>query len=352
LFDSLSRSFALGVVAPANVDPEWAIEPPGPPDVYALRTALASGADPRALLRALLPSSQEYAALRTELAAVMNEPTGALDQNNLSREARIAALRANMERWRWLPRELPASRVEVRIAQAEAILYRPDSTAATHIAIVGAPGTPTPTFNAEIGAITLNPIWTPPSQIAREELLPRFRRDPSAAMREGYEAIGQQGMPIPAGEVNWSEQPFPYTLRQQPGPNNALGQLRFDLPNRFAVYLHDTPRRSLFAREQRLFSHGCIRIDDPVGLAEGVLADPQWTRATIQAAIDTGETQVVPVSPRLPIYALYLTTSLSVDGRVVYHADVYGRDAPLVAALDAPDVALVATLAPPRRCPV
>ena len=351
LFASLARSFAQGATDPARADAAWTIDLPPPPDIAALHAARAEGADVRALLRALLPQSDEYVALREELERTVEEPPSTIDANGLHREARMTRLRANLERWRWLPREMPVSRVEVRLPQAEVLFYSHSAAVTRHIAIVGARQSSTPTFAAEISSITLNPSWTPPTQIVRDELLPQFRRDPSAAARSGFDAVDATGAVVDAARVDWSARPFPYSLRQRPGPSNALGRLRFDLPNPFAIYLHDTPNRALFAQQRRLFSHGCIRVDDPVGLAEAVLQDPNWTRDSLESAVDTGVSQTIAVANPMPVFVLYLTTTLDDHGAVVFHDDVYDRDQAVVAQLDAPDVALVARPTQVARCP-
>jgi murein L,D-transpeptidase YcbB/YkuD len=304
-------------------------------DASTLLARRGAGESPGLLLQEAAPQSEQYAALREELARVMNEPAGALDAAQRSRESRIVSLRASLERWRWLPRTLPPRRVEAHIAQFEVMLFEEGRASRRHAAIVGAPRTPTPAFAAAITSITLNPDWEPPAGIAQNELLPRFRRDPAAAEREGYEAVDAHGAVI--ASVDWSARPFPYRLRQRPGPGNALGRIRFDLPNPHAIFLHDTPSRGLFARTDRALSHGCIRVQDPLPLAEAVLNAPEWTLDALDVEIEAGGTRAVRLAP-LPIYVLYMTAAAS-DGAVNYADDVYERDARVVAAIDAPDTA-------------
>jgi murein L,D-transpeptidase YcbB/YkuD len=351
LFDSLARSFARGATEPRRVDATWTIPPPPAPNLVALHGELAQGAAPEALLRALLPRSGEYLALRAELARVAAEPPGARNDEGLDRETRLARLRANMERWRWLPRIMPDSRIEVRVPAQQALFFKADSVASTHGVIVGARRTPTPTLVAELRSVTLNPDWLPPREIVRAELLPLFTRDPAAATRRGFEALDATGAVVDPAIVDWSARPFPYRVRQRPGPANALGRIRFDLPNAFSIYLHDTPNHALFNRPDRALSHGCIRVDDPLGLAAGVLDDAQWSPELLQAAIDTNEQQVVPLRHGTAVYILYLTAAIGDDGQIAYHSDLYRRDGALIAALDAPDVALVADIGATPRCP-
>ncbi|KAF0171517.1 MAG: hypothetical protein FD160_3694, partial [Caulobacteraceae bacterium] len=290
---------------------------------------------PAAALRTLLPDDPEYDALRRELARVTAEPAGAADARGLTREARIERLRVNLERWRWLPRHLPARRIDVRIPRFELLVRSEGAAPERHAVIVGARGMPTPSFVAEIGAITLNPTWTPPSKIVREELLPRFRRDPDAAAREGFDALDASGNIVPHASVDWNARPFPYVLRQRAGAGNALGRVRFDLPNPFAIYLHDTPNRGAFAQADRARSHGCIRVADPVGMAESLFGNPAWSRDAINQTIDAGATQRVPLAVATPVYILYLTVNVDETGAVVYADDIYRRDARVLRALDA-----------------
>ncbi|MBY0563192.1 MAG: L,D-transpeptidase family protein [Hyphomonadaceae bacterium] len=333
MFERLVLSFAVGGVDPAQVDPEWRIARPAPPDVATLRRAVAEGAEVSETLIGLLPSAPEYTALSAELARVQGEADGAVDANGLSKEMRIERLKASLERWRWLPRDMPRRRIDVLVPLFE-LRLRNGEASTRHAIIVGARGTQTPTFAAAIETITLNPTWTPPSSILLGELLPRFRRNPSAAADENFEVTDSAGRVVDPADVNWNARPFPYTLRQRAGPGNALGRLRFDLPNPHAVFLHDTPSRGLFARDNRALSHGCIRVAEPVALAVNALRDPIWDAPTLEAAIETGATQVISLAAPLPVYVLYLTAGANDDGLVIYAEDLYGRDSALLRALD------------------
>lgn len=328
LFEHLALTFAMGATDPATADAAWAIPRALAPDLTALREALAAGASPSNVLAALLPSSPEYAALVAELARARAEPESA------NRERRIRALRATLERWRWLPRTLPPQRIDVLVPFFELRVRGGERPSPPHAIIAGAQSTQTPTFSAAIQTITLNPTWTPPSSIVNGELLPRFRRNPGAAAQEGFEVLDRSGAVIDPASVDWRARPFPYTLRQRAGSGNALGRIRFDMPNSYAIYLHDTPSRGLFARTNRALSHGCIRVENPVGLAEEALADPLWDEAALSAAIEGGGTQTLPLSAPLPIYVLYMTAATDSDGAVRIADDVYRRDGPVLDALD------------------
>lgn len=347
LFARLARGFAIGGADPVRADPDWRIAPPPPPDLIALRRAVTDGANVADTLSALLPSAPEYVALTAELARVQAEAVGAVDANGVSKETRIDRLRASMERWRWLPRELPARRIDVLVPFYE-LRLRDSNSSTRHAVIVGARRTQTPSFVAAIETITLNPTWTPPSSIVQGELLPRFRRNPSAAAADNFDVIDSAGHVVDPADVNWRARPFSYTLRQRAGAGNALGRLRFDLPNPYAVFLHDTPSRGLFAREDRALSHGCIRVSEPVALTANVLADPLWEEAALNAAIDTGATQVITLGAPLPIYVLYLTAAPDENGVVRYAEDIYDRDRALLRTLDHEPILQMASRTGPR----
>lgn len=334
LLHRLAAEYAQGALRPSSVDPDWRIAPPAAPDMDALDRQIDAGAPVPSVLQALLPQSAEYAAVRLELARVAATEDADADQ--------IARLRANLERLRWAPRALPTPRIEVRIAAYTLYFIGPDHQVA-HDVIVGTRARPTPSLAAEVVSVTLNPYWTPPRSIATQELLPRFRRNPAAAAREGFEAVDSSGNVLDASAVNWSARPFPYQVRQRPGAANALGQIRLNMPNPDAVYLHDTPSRTLFDRANRALSHGCVRVRDPVALGADVLAQPEWDQTALESAIATGVNQDIDLATPLPVFFIYLTIAINADGSVQYLDDIYHRDAAIVRALDRPDQAPVRT---------
>lgn len=336
----LAQTYAAGLVDPA-LDPAWHIPRAAGADTEAILTARMTGESSSALLQSLLPRDPQYAALVAELARVSGEADGAADAEGRSREQRLSSLRVSLERWRWLPRDLGDRRIEVRIPQFEAV-YRAPSVVDRHRIIVGARASQTPSFVASMEAVTINPTWTVPRSILSNELLPRFRRDPSAAARESYDVIDSRGQVVAPESVDWNARPFPYVLRQRAGAANALGRLKFEMPNPYDAYLHDTPNRRLFERQDRALSHGCIRVEGPLGLAATILA-PAWTEASLQTAIDEGATTRIPLATPLPVYALYITAAANPDGAVTYASDIYQRDAAILAALNAPDAAYAAS---------
>lgn len=351
LYARLAQSFAQGATDPAIADPEWRVPRAEAMESDLIWRSAAKNSMPSDALLSLLPTSNEYEVLQQEFVRVSSEPDGAVDGEGRTREDRLVSLRASLERWRWLPRGLGATRVEARLPHFEVVLFRQDEPPAGFNAIVGARRTQTPAFAGTIDGVILNPSWTPPRSILVNELVPQMRRD--AGARSGYDVIDSRGRVVDPASVDWAAQPFPYQLRQPPGPQNALGRIKFDMRNPYDVYMHDTPSRSLFERDERALSHGCIRVERPVELAAALLA-PAWDTPALEAAIAEGATQTVPLQSTVPFYALYITAS-AWDGEVRYADDVYHRDARIVAALDAPDLpeaASVVAATSQVRCPV
>jgi murein L,D-transpeptidase YcbB/YkuD len=213
-------------------------------------------------------------------------------------------------------------------------------TVLTSRVVVGDLRHPTPVVQARLDAVILNPQWNVPVSIAVEEILPRLREN-RRYLAENDIVILERRESDPFGlTVDWSaipSEPFPFRLQQRPGPDNPLGRIKFDVPNRFDVYLHDTPTRSLFARPVRTASHGCIRVERAGDLAVHVLADGPggWTRQRLAEAIAAGDSQRIALARPLPVYILYWTAFAAPDGLVQFRDDVYGRDRLLAATLAA-----------------
>jgi murein L,D-transpeptidase YcbB/YkuD len=251
---------------------------------------------------------------------------------------RIRQIALNLERWRWLPRDLGRHYVTVNVADATLRIVEDDRTVLMSRVVVGDLRHETPVVQARLDAVVLNPRWNVPVSIAAEEILPRLREN-RRYLAESAIVILERRETDPFGlAVDWSavpSEPFPFQLQQQPGGDNPLGRIKFDIPNRFDVYLHDTPARSLFARAVRTASHGCIRVERARDLAVHVLADGtgQWTPRRLAEAIAAGDTQRVALARPLPVYILYWTAFASPDGLVQFRDDVYGRDRRLAAIL-------------------
>lgn len=223
---------------------------------------------------------------------------------------------ANMERWRWLPANLGDRHISVNIpAYMVRVLDRGEVIHEARV-IVGKPETPTPVFSDVMRHVVVNPYWNVPPSILRKEFLPHMAQDPDYAARRGYEVI-RRGNSI--------------SIRQPPGERNALGHIKFMFPNQHAVYLHDTPSRSLFKRSERAFSHGCVRVDDPFTFAEIVLGDA-WPQSRMKKLIGKGE-RLVRLPELIPIHLTYFTLMVTDEGKLVHYPDIYSHDQRVAAAL-------------------
>ncbi len=261
---------------------------------------------------------------------------------NVPVAARIEQLRLNLERIRWVFRDLEREFIAVNIAAYHAAWVRDGKTVWDSRAVVGKPYRQTPVFKARMQYLVLNPTWTVPPTILRQDILPRLRQDPGYLATRGLQVIDGRGRTIDPAGIDWkttTARNFPYLLRQGPGPDNALGRVKFMFPNPHLVYLHDTPARELFARAERSFSSGCIRIEKPIELAGLLLAgDQRWTREALDAAIAGGRTQDVRLPQEITVMLLYLTAFPGPDGQVQFREDVYKRDGALLKALNGPFV--------------
>ncbi|HLB80449.1 MAG TPA: L,D-transpeptidase family protein [Dongiaceae bacterium] len=259
---------------------------------------------------------------------------------NVPLAARIDQMLLNMERRRWMPRDLGTRYVFVNMADFELKVVDGPKTVHDDRVVVGTPYQQTPEFSEMMTYIVVNPYWNIPPSIAGKEMLPKIRKDVGYLARNRIEVLSdwsESGRPVDPATIDWSRlsaRHFPYKLRQQPGGDNALGRLKFMFPNRFNIYLHDTPARALFERTVRSFSHGCIRVQHPVDLAAVLLDGADgWTKDRIEAAIATGKRQVISLPRPLPVHLTYLTAWVNKDGTVNFRDDIYGRDASLARAL-------------------
>ena len=256
-----------------------------------------------AALDSLLPTHPQYAGLKRALAATPASDT-----------ARRDLIRTNMERWRWMPRTLGTRHVLVNVPAFTAALIDEGHVTARHRAVVGAVRTPTPQLNAQITAVTINPWWNVPQSIIQSQ---------GGRFGAGYEVTRGAGGGI--------------SVRQPPGPRNALGRVKIEMPNQYAIYLHDTPSQALFGRPARAFSHGCIRTQNVRDFAALLLAPTGgWDRGDIDNAVETNRNQSVSLAHPVPVYIAYFTAAATSDGDIVTYNDVYGRDAPVRQALNRP----------------
>lgn len=261
-----------------------------------------------------------------------------LAELNVTPERRIEQVRINLERARWYTPDLPETFVAVNIAGAMAYMFRDGAEAWRSRAIVGRETTTTPVFRATMTHMDLNPTWTVPPGIVGE-VLASIRSDSGYMERTGMRVVDSAGRRISISRseiLGYTAASFPYYFRQDAGPNNPLGLIKFLFPNRYNVYLHDTPARSLFDQEERLFSHGCVRLQDPFGLAEAILDDAdRWSREDVVAAIAANPaTRTIRLQTPLEVLILYWTAATEEDGELHFHRDVYGRDADVLRGLE------------------
>ncbi len=253
-------------------------------------------------------------------------------------QQRIDQIRVNLERIRWVARDLPADFVLVDISGFHVYLYRDNQIIWDARAQVGTPFRQTPTLRANMSVVEFNPTWTVPPTVLKEDYLPKLRQNPNFLREKGLSLLGRDGHALSPDGVDWSgvsASRFPYILRQDPGPRNALGRVKFLFPNPYSVYLHDTPNRHLFSKTERAFSSGCIRIDKPLQLAELLLDDPKrWGPERIQQVLGAQTTKSVSLTKPIPVLVLYWTAQVDSKGQIVFRNDMYGRDQPLLAALD------------------
>jgi L,D-transpeptidase YcbB len=246
----------------------------------------------------------------------------------------------NLERMRWSDRERPGRYLIVNIARFDLDVVEGGNVILSMKVVVGKPYLDTPVFGGRMTYLVLNPVWNIPHSIAKKEILPKVKKDPSYLREENITVLrgwGTDEEEIDPDSINWRSVTagnLNFRFRQEPGRLNPLGRIKFMFPNKFNVYLHDTPARNLFSENVRTFSHGCIRIEKPLELAEYLLkADPNWTRENIVAAIEAGETQVVRLPHPLYVYIDYVTAWVDKDGSAEFRKDIYGRDAYLYEAL-------------------
>ena len=256
---------------------------------------------------------------------------------NRGAQKKLETLRVNLERWRWLPDDLGQRHLRANIAGFNVTTYENGAPVRTHLTIVGKPYRKTPVFSDEIEYAVFNPWWETPYSLATKDKVPLFRKDPDAVTRMGFQIIDQNGVAVEASGVDWNAVGpgnFPYRLRQAPGDQNALGQVKIIFPNKHNVYLHDTPTRGLFSQRQRAFSSGCMRTQDPIDLAAWLLQDtPEWTKERIDAAVASGKETRASLKVKVPVHVLYFTAVSEGAAGIRYLDDIYARDNAVLAGL-------------------
>ncbi|TCT13302.1 murein L,D-transpeptidase YcbB/YkuD [Tepidamorphus gemmatus] len=248
-------------------------------------------------------------------------------------EVTVADVLVNMERWRWLPRDMGELHVWVNIPEYRLRVMNGGRVSFETRVIVGTPKNQTPIFSDAIQYVDVNPYWNVPRSIAAKEMMPEILRDPGFFERRGLQVIytgGPQEQIVDPRSIDWSQwnaETMPFRFRQPPGEANALGRVKFMFPNKHAVYLHDTPTRTLFNRSVRAFSHGCVRVDQPVAFADALLAgEEQLNGERIKRLIAGGENGSLPLRKHVPVHLTYFTVWVDEAGEVQKRPDIYGHD--------------------------
>lgn len=262
-----------------------------------------------------------------------------LAELNVPVDRRIIQLQLNMERWRWFPDSLGERYLMVNIPAFELRVVEASRRVEYFRVIVGKKGRQTPIMSDRMTYLELNPYWNIPQKIARKDILPKVIDDPSYLVRQGirvFDGWEHQAPEMDPTTIAWdrlSTRHFPYRLRQDPSCLNALGQVKFIFPNPHSIYIHDTPGKTLFDRQERIFSSGCVRVEEPMALAHYLLNDQGWTPEKLQATILKGKRKSVTLDDPIPVHLVYFTAWTAEDGTVHFRDDIYGRDRRLLVAL-------------------
>ena len=250
---------------------------------------------------------------------------------NTTLAQRIDQIRLNLDRVRWVQDELVDELVVVNIPAYELYFFRDAALEWQTDVMVGTIRTQTPIFRADMSYLEFNPTWTVPRSIIARSLYAKFAADPAYLAQHDYRLYNSDGAPVDPMDIDWentSPNRFPYRVVQQPGSGNALGRVKFMFPNKYAIYLHDTPSKALFSRTARAFSAGCVRVRDPLKFAELLLRDEDgWDRERIAAVIDSGERTVVRFGTPVDVMLMYWTASPDLVSGIKFHPDIYHRDA-------------------------
>src|SRR3954468_1247248 len=311
-FVKVASDLSLGhVSAEGRVDWHVRDDPFGPAEQQALLTRALGGHNVGDALRSLLPTHPQYAALKTLLA-------------NTEDQALREKIRLNLDRWRWLPRDLGSKYVIVNVPAYTVSIVENGTTLNRRRAVAGALKTPTPQLSAIITGAIFNPWWEVPTSLSHE-----------VAGKKGY-------VSVPSGSgVRW---------RQPPGPGNALGRVKLVMGNPFAIYLHDTNAKHLFDKQARAYSHGCIRTEEAVGFAETLLEGTEWDHEKVQQTVGSKKTVQASLAQPIPVYIVYFTVASTSDAAgYLSYSDMYKRDPVALAALN--DLPIPAPAVPPAAKP-
>ena len=264
---------------------------------------------------------------------------------NVPYARRADQIRVNLERARWLSANLKPDYLIVNLASYELMLFKDNALSWQTDIIIGSINTKTPLFKSKLKYVVVNPTWTVPRSISKE-ILRHIKQDPDYLEKKHFKVVDSSGTPANMDSIDWqtvSANRFPYWFVQQPGVDNSLGQVKFIFPNQYAIYLHDTPSKNLFDRTDRAFSHGCIRVKDPLVLADKLLSSNQhWSSSSLNDIVTDGKTKDIFLDTPLDILIMYWTVT-SRQGKLTFYNDIYQRDSQLIKALNHPiDVSVLA----------
>jgi murein L,D-transpeptidase YcbB/YkuD len=272
--------------------------------------------------------------------------------NGPSKAEKVNSVIANMERWRWMPRELGPFHVTVNVPEFMVRVVENGAVVHETRVVVGKPTNRTPTFSNAISYLIVNPYWNVPTSILSKEMLPEIQADPySYFARQGYQVFARVGgkmRRVNPWQINWyAVNPRSVQIRQVPGDDNALGRIKFMFPNQHSVYLHDTPSKRLFERDSRAFSHGCVRVENPLDFADALLprAAPDWNSTRLEKLYGGPERRVNLDTP-VPIHLAYFTARSEPDGTLKHFDDIYDYDEAINEALDSKHPSEVAQVSP------
>jgi L,D-transpeptidase YcbB len=318
---------------------------------------LAQATDPGAYLRALHPKHEQFEGLRQALVKAIAKAKAR--GGKPERDPAVQRLIVNMERWRWMPSELGSYYVWNNIPAFTTRVVKGGKSIYVEKTVVGQLKYATPIFSAHMNSIVFNPDWTVPETIMIEDLQPRLRqRGPDgepdlSVLRNNQLSVSLQGRAVDPATVDWGRVKIrSYTFTQEPGPTNVLGVLKFNFPNRHAIYMHDTLQPELFRQNVRTLSHGCIRVNQPDRLASLLLAaDKGWSAARVRDLIANGRNSSVTLNRPVPVYLTYFTVAFDGVGQMRTYSDVYRLDKKMAAALFGKSELIVAepAFAPPKR---
>lgn len=263
---------------------------------------------------------------------------GTMAALNVPYAQRVEQIRINLERARWLSANLPANYLIVNLAGYELLLFKDNKLSWRTDIIIGKIDSKTPLFKSKLKYVVVNPTWTVPNSISTE-IINHLRKDPDYLHKKHFKVVESSGTPVDASGIDWhsmTRKNFPYWFVQDPGADNSLGLVKFIFPNQYSIYLHDTPSKNLFDKTDRAFSHGCIRVKDPLVLADKLLsANANWSSETLNNKLAEGKTENLFLDQPLDILIMYWTATIK-NGKIKFYNDVYTRDPVLIEALNRP----------------